>query len=63
VTGTRYPDFSLVEVGIVINKSSLKTEILCLISPVTYPFSGNINVKLKRHFLVAHLNSAYVLSD
>ena len=55
--------FPLWEVGIIINKSRLKNEILCLISSVTYPFSRNINIKFKRHFLVACPNSASVLSD
>jgi hypothetical protein len=55
--------FSLRDIGIITNKSSLKIEILGLISSVTYPFSVKINIKLKWHFLVACLNSAYVLSD
>jgi hypothetical protein len=55
---TRHQELYLYEELGSLYKSSLKTDILCLVASVTFLFSGNINIKLKRHFLVAWLNSA-----
>jgi hypothetical protein len=53
MTCTEHPDLYLYEKLGSLYKSSLRTEMLCLIASVTFLFSGNINIKLKRHFLVA----------